>query len=92
MALITTKDIKRETARFYGIPVSVLDEPGTDRSHALPRQVAMYLSRKMLGMTLMQIGKRFKRDHSNVHYAVRVTKQRPWAVREAGIIERTLRA
>ncbi|MGI9503844.1 MAG: helix-turn-helix domain-containing protein [Geminicoccaceae bacterium] len=92
MKIITTRDIKNETARFYDIPISILDDPGRERAHALPRQVAMYLSRRMTRLTLDQIGEKFQRHHTNVFYAVKAIKQRPWAMRAAAAVEERLRA
>jgi chromosomal replication initiator protein len=46
------------------------------RHIAVPRQVAMYLCRRLLGTSLPRIGELFDRDHSTVFHAVEATEKR----------------
>jgi len=58
--------IVEETAKLY--QVDVYDLKGRSQSHniVLPRQVAMYLIRKLTNTSLKATGKAFGRDHSTV--------------------------
>ena len=42
----------------------------------MPRQLAMYLCRRLLGASFPQVGLAFHRDHSTVIHAVTVTERR----------------
>jgi chromosomal replication initiator protein len=63
-------DIIRFVAQHYGIRVADLKGRSNRRSIALPRQVAMYLIRDILGLSFPEIGKIFSKHHSTVMYAV----------------------
>ena len=43
---------------------------------AMPRQLAMYLCRRLLGASFPQVGQAFHRDHSTVIHAVTATERR----------------
>lgn len=63
-------DIIRFVAQHYGIRVADLKGRSNRRSIALPRQVAMYLIRRILELSFPEIGKIFSKHHSTVMYAV----------------------
>jgi chromosomal replication initiator protein len=63
-------DIIRFVAQHYGIRVADLKGRSNRRSIALPRQVAMYLIRDILGLSFPEIGRIFSKHHSTVMYAV----------------------
>jgi chromosomal replication initiator protein len=66
------EDIQRKTAEFYKLEVRDLHSPQRARKIARPRQVAMYLSRKLTTRSLPEIGRRFGgRDHTTVLHACR---------------------
>jgi chromosomal replication initiator protein len=66
------EDIQRKTAEFYKLEVRDLHSPERARRVARPRQVAMYLSRKLTTRSLPEIGRRFGgRDHTTVLHACR---------------------
>jgi chromosomal replication initiator protein len=66
------EDIQRKTAEFYKLDVKDFHSPQRARRVARPRQVAMYLSRKLTTRSLPEIGRRFGgRDHTTVLHAVR---------------------
>jgi len=63
---------------------------------AQPRQVAMYLSRKLTGSSFPDIAKKFgKRDHTTVMYAVKkmetLAKENPEVLSMLETLEKTLR-
>jgi chromosomal replication initiator protein len=63
--------------KHYGVRVTDLNGRRRTQSIVLPRQVAMYLTRKMTPLSLMEIGARFGgRDHSTVLYAVSKIQER----------------
>ena len=66
----TPSDIIRFVAQHYGIRVADLKGRSNRRSIALPRQVSMYLIRKILDLSFPEIGKIFSKHHSTVMYAV----------------------
>ncbi|NOZ79043.1 MAG: chromosomal replication initiator protein DnaA [Acidobacteria bacterium] len=66
----TPGDIIRFVAHHYGVRVSDLKGRSNRRSIALPRQVAMFLIREILGLSYPEIGKIFSKHHSTVIYAV----------------------
>ena len=67
---ITCQSIQEAVASYYSITVEDLKSQRRSREVAIPRQVAMFLIREMLGMSLPQIGEAFGgRDHTTVMYA-----------------------
>jgi chromosomal replication initiator protein len=65
------EDVLEGVSRYYSI--SIQDIVGTSRVRQImiPRQVAMYLGKRYLRMSLTQLGQRFSgRDHSTVLHAV----------------------
>jgi chromosomal replication initiator protein len=66
------EDIQRKTAEFYKLDVKDFYSPQRARRVARPRQVAMYLARKLTTRSLPEIGRRFGgRDHTTVLHACR---------------------
>jgi chromosomal replication initiator protein len=66
------EDIQRKTAEFYKLDIRDFHSPQRARRVARPRQVAMYLSRKLTSRSLPEIGRRFGgRDHTTVLHACR---------------------
>jgi chromosomal replication initiator protein len=71
-AKTSIEDIQRKTAEFYKLEVRDFHSPQRARRVARPRQVAMYLSRKLTTRSLPEIGRRFGgRDHTTVLHACR---------------------
>lgn len=68
----TVAAIQLAVADHYGLPLSAMANNCRIRRVARPRQVAMYLSRKMGPRSLPEIGHLFGgRDHTTVLHAVR---------------------
>jgi chromosomal replication initiator protein len=66
------EDIQRKTAEFYKLDIKDFHSPQRARRVARPRQVAMYLARKLTSRSLPEIGRRFGgRDHTTVLHACR---------------------
>jgi chromosomal replication initiator protein len=71
-ARTSIEDIQRRTAEFYKLDVRDFHSPQRARRVARPRQVAMYLARKLTSRSLPEIGRRFGgRDHTTVLHACR---------------------
>ena len=66
----------KRSSNFYNIPLSEMLSQRRSRPLARPRQVAMYLAKKMTTRSLPEIGRRFaNRDHTTVIHAVKtITK------------------
>ena len=65
-------DILQIVGRHYNVSRADLLSPRRARSIVRPRQVGMYLAKKLTARSLPEIGKRFGgRDHSTVLHAVR---------------------
>jgi chromosomal replication initiator protein len=67
--------IQQKVAQEWGVTVEGLQAKSRTRAVTVPRQVAMFLSRELLGLQLVEIGSAFGgRDHSTViHSLDRVT-------------------
>lgn len=73
---ITVDEIQRACAAHYHIELSEMRSKRRARAVARPRQVAMYLAKKMTPRSLPEIGRIFGgRDHSTVIHAVRTIEQ-----------------
>lgn len=67
---ITIKRIQKAVAKYFNIPEASLKEKKRSQNIAIPRQIAMYLSRELTDASLPQIGNAFGgRDHTTVMYA-----------------------
>ena len=64
---LTIESIQREVSAHFNIKVSELRGPKRHKAVARPRQIAMYLSRKLTSSSFPEIGSRFGgKDHSTV--------------------------
>ena len=67
---VTCQDVMEAVAAYYNITVDDLKSPRRSRDVAVPRQIAMYIAREMVGAPLTMIGDCFGgRDHSTVNHA-----------------------
>ena len=63
--------VQEVVARRWGVSPEGLRSKARTKTLVIPRQVAMYLARDMLGMQLVEIGQAFGgRDHSTVIHSV----------------------
>ena len=64
---ISPEDVMTAVSRFYGVKLDQMTSGRRSHNILLPRQVAMFLMREMLGTTFPMIGQYFGgRDHSTV--------------------------
>ena len=69
---ITIDEIQNKVAGYYNIKNEDLISSKRIRSFARPRQIAMYLSKKLTTRSLPEIGRKFGgRDHTTVIHAVK---------------------
>ncbi len=74
--LVTTEAIQKAVAGTFSVRVSDLTGTRRHRAVALPRQVAMYLCRRLTQLSYPAIGQGFGgRDHSTVMTAVRKVEE-----------------
>ncbi len=69
---ITIDDIQKKVAAHYNIKVSDMHSARRSVAIARPRQVAMYLAKKLTSKSLPEIGRKFGgKDHTTVMHAVK---------------------
>ncbi len=70
--VITVDKIQNVVSNYFNISLSEMLSQRRSRPLARPRQVAMYLAKKMTSRSLPEIGRRFaNRDHTTVIHAVK---------------------
>ena len=70
--VITVDKIQNIVSNYYNISLSEMLSQRRSRPLARPRQIAMYLAKKMTTRSLPEIGRRFaNRDHTTVIHAVK---------------------
>lgn len=74
---VTVDRVQRAVATHYDLRVSDLTGPRRPKNIAEARQVAMFLTRQMVRLPLVQIGEEFGgRDHGTVIHACKVVSKR----------------
>lgn len=74
---VTIENIQKTTCDYFNIKLGDLKAKRRTRDIALPRQVAMYLSRKYTSTSFPAIGYKFGgRDHSTVIHAAKAIEKR----------------
>src|SRR5690606_22290149 len=73
---LTTLSIQQAVAKEWNVTVDGLRSKTRTKTLTIPRQIAMYLVRELLGLQLVEIGTAFGgRDHSTViHSLEKVTE------------------
>ena len=74
---VTIDRIQRNVADYYDIRMADMTSKRRPANIAFPRQVAMYLSRKMTDSSFSEIGEAFGgRDHGTVMHACKLVEER----------------
>jgi len=74
---VKIEDIQRIVCEHFGLTLNDLKSKRRTQNLAVPRQIAMYLSRKLVSASFPVIGEKFGgRDHSTVIHACTVVSQR----------------
>ena len=70
--VVSIDKIQNVTSNFYSISLNDMLSPRRSRPLARPRQIAMYLAKKLTPRSLPEIGRKFaNRDHTTVIHAVK---------------------
>lgn len=64
-------DIQKVTAEFYSLTVADLKSTRRERRIARPRQLAMYLAKRLTTLSLPDIALHFGRDHTTIMHAIK---------------------
>ena len=72
---VTAELVMQTVSDYYGLTLNDLIGPTRKREITVPRQIAMYLTREMTGMSLPQIGSVFGgRDHTTVMHSCKTVE------------------
>jgi len=70
--VVTIDKIQNVVSNYFNIPLSEMLSQRRSRPLARPRQIAMYIAKKMTTRSLPEIGRRFaNRDHTTVIHAIK---------------------
>lgn len=73
---VTVEEIQKKVAERYNMKLADMSSSRRSRSIARPRQIAMYLAKKMTTKSLADIGNKFgKKDHTTVMHAVKKVEE-----------------
>jgi chromosomal replication initiator protein len=68
---LSVEEIQKKVAEYYNIRLADMHSSKRLRSLVRPRQVAMYLAKKLTSLSLPEIGRKFGgRDHTTVMHAI----------------------
>ncbi|MEM7489155.1 MAG: chromosomal replication initiator protein DnaA, partial [Pseudomonadota bacterium] len=92
---LTIDDIMKKTCEHYNLRMSDMTSARRSRSVARPRQMAMYLAKKLTPRSYPEIGRKFGgKDHTTVLYAVRRIEElivaEPQIAEDAELLQRKL--
>lgn len=73
---INTESIKKIVGKHFKISLEDFESKRKTQSVAWPRQIAMFLCTELTDMSLPEIGREFKRDHSTVVHARDLVKEK----------------
>jgi chromosomal replication initiator protein len=69
--------IQKVVSTFFNIKISDLKVKRKNKGYVLPRQIAMYLSRKFTDASLLEIGDKFGgKDHSTVLHSIKKVEEK----------------
>lgn len=93
---LSIEQIQRVVAEHYDIRFADMTSKRRPANIALPRQVAMYLSRKLTDLSYPNIAERFAKNHATILHAVTTVEEKlatnPDFKREMAVIERKLKS
>jgi chromosomal replication initiator protein len=75
--LVSIEMVQKVVANHFNIKVSDFKVKRKNKGFVLPRQVAIYLSRKFTDFSLMEIGEKFGgKDHSTILHSIKKVEER----------------
>lgn len=73
---LTIEDIQKQVAQHFNIKMTDMHSARRSRTIARPRQIAMFLAKKLTSRSLPEIGRKFGgKDHTTVMHAVRKVEE-----------------
>ena len=73
---VSIDKIQTVTSNFFSISLSDMLSPRRSRPLARPRQIAMFLAKRLTSRSLPEIGRKFSnRDHTTVIHAVKTVER-----------------
>jgi chromosomal replication initiator protein len=76
VAPVTVERIQRQVAEYYDIRLADITGNRRPKNIAWPRQIAMYLSRRLTNLSSPAIAERFNRNHATILHAVSAIEKR----------------
>ena len=74
--VVSIDKIQTVTSNFFSISLADMLSPRRSRPLARPRQIAMFLAKKLTSRSLPEIGRKFaNRDHTTVIHAVKTIEK-----------------
>ena len=73
--IYTVDEIKTYVCDFFGISVEDLMSQKRTKEISYARQLAMYICRTLLDLSLPKVGKSFDRDHATALHAIKKIEQ-----------------
>jgi chromosomal replication initiator protein len=68
--------VQKVVANFFNIKIPDLKVKRKNKGYVLPRQIGMYLSRKLTNASLLEIGEKFGgKDHSTVLHSIKKVEE-----------------
>lgn len=75
--LISIDSIQKVVSNLFNIKLSDLKVKRKNKGYVIPRQIAMYLSRKLTNASLLEIGEKFGgKDHSTVLHSIKKVEEK----------------
>ncbi len=75
--IVSIDVIQKVVSNFFNMKISDLKMKRKYKGYVIPRQVAMYLSRKLTPASLLEIGEKFGgKDHSTVLHSIKKVEER----------------
>jgi chromosomal replication initiator protein len=75
--LVSVELIQKVVSNYFNIKISDLKVKRKHKGYVLPRQIAMYLSRKLTTASLLEIGEKFGgKDHSTVLHSIKKVEEK----------------
>ena len=74
--IITVERIQEVVGRYYRVDIERMKSKSKRKDIYLPRQVAMYLCRKLTNDSLEAIGKAFNKKHASVIYSIAIMEKK----------------
>jgi chromosomal replication initiator protein len=73
---LTIENVMQTVAKFYNVTIDDLRAEKRTQTLVTPRQMAMYLSRRLTSNTLTEIAKQFGKKHATVHHGMQTIQKR----------------